>query len=185
MILRSDTRDPLVAGGLALLALLSVLAVLLYGSAPASIDEVRTRAMSSARPGAFSPQLARAAERLDAARAAVEAGRDTAALRIYDEAREAAGAAWEIAGDDGRAGEAVEVWAAATLESAELMLEMGTASGLRPDDNEVLQRALERSAEVSSAPVDSAVQERADELSSRIERQLRPGPLEWLPPWRR
>lgn len=181
---RNDLRDPMLAGGLALLALLSILAMLLYRSAPATVEEARTRALSSVRPAAFGPQLSHARERLGAARMAADAGSDSAALAAYDEARQVAGAAWELAGDDRQITAATAVWAEATLESAEVLLRSGTGPALRPDDDELLREALRRVEEVIAAPVDPAVQERAVELRTRVERQLRPGPLEWLPPWR-
>lgn len=182
---RSEPRDPMIAGGLALLAILSVLAMLLYRSAPATVEEARTRAWSSVQPEAFAPQISHARERLDAARVAAEAGSDSAALAAYDEAIQVGGTAWELAGADDQTAAATAVWAAATLESAEVLLRIGTGAALRADDNELLREALRRVEEVIASPVVAAVQERAVELRTRIERQLRPGPLEWLPPWRR
>lgn len=185
MTARSDLRDPVLAGGLALLAVLSVLAMLLYRSAPATVEEARTRALSSVRPAAFAPQLAHARERLGAARVARDAGSDSTALAAYDEAREVAGAAWELAEGDDQTSTATGIWAEATLESAEVLLRSGTGPALRPDDDELLREALRRVEEVIAAPTGPEVQERAVELRARVERQLRPGPLEWLPPWRR
>lgn len=177
-------RDPWVRGGVALLAVLSVLSVMLYRSAPGSLGEARARVLSSALPNAFGPQLAQARERLSAGRSETKAGRDSTALLAFEEAIRAAGAAWELAGDERQAGTAIAVWAEANVESAATLLRMGTGAGLRPDDDEVLEAALARVRAVVAAPVDSAGQERAMELQRRIQRQLRTGPLEWLPPWR-
>lgn len=178
---RSDLRDPVFAGGLALLAVLSVLALLLYRNAPASVEEARTRAWSSVRPGAFAPQIARARERLEAGS---EATSDSIAIAAYEEAREAAASAWELATVHEQTAAAVELWAEATLGSAEVLLRRGTAGALGVDDNELLRQALRHAEEVVAAPVEPAIEQRAIELRGRIERQLRPGPLEWLPPWR-
>lgn len=178
---RSDLRDPVFAGGLALLAVLSVLALLLYRNAPASVEEARTRAWSSVRPGAFAPQIARARERLEAGS---EATSDSIAIAAYEEAREAAASAWELAAVHEQTAAAVELWAEATLGSAEVLLRRGTAGALGVDDNELLRQALRHAEEVVAAPVEPAIEQRAIELRGRIERQLRPGPLEWLPPWR-
>lgn len=177
-------KDPWVRGGVAILAILSVLSVMLYRSAPASFGEARARVLSSALPSSFGPQLSQARERLAAGRSEAEAGRDSTALLAFEEAVRAAGAAWELAGDPRQAETAIAVWAEANVESAEMLLRMGTGAGLRPDDDEVLEAALARVREVVAAPVDSAGQERAMELQRRIQRQLRTGPLEWLPPWR-
>lgn len=169
---------------MALLAVLSVLTVALYRSAPGSVGEARARVLSSALPNAFAPQLSQARERLGAARTAVEAGRDSVALLAYDEAVGAAGTAWELSGSEEQAAAAIEVWAAGNIEAAEVLLRVGTRSGLGRDDDAVLRAALERTQQVVSAPVTPAMQQRAMELQTRIQRQLRVGPLEWLPPWR-
>jgi hypothetical protein len=182
---RDELRDPWVSGGLLLLAVLSLLAVLLYRSAPQSVEEARARAWSSARPDAFAPQLARARERLRTARAASAAARDSAALLAYSDAAQLASAAWNDARDDDQRTSARAVWAEATLESADILLRMGTGTGLRPDDNDLLREALERTEQVLSAPLDTAMHRHAAFLQTRIQRQLRPGPLEWVPPWRR
>lgn len=182
---RNELRDPWVVGGLALLAILSIGAVLLYRSAPQSVEQARTSVWASVQSDGYAPQIARARERLRSARAAMEAERDSVALEAYDDAGRHAAAALKLADGDAQGRDAAALWAAASLESAELLLRIGTGQGLRPDDDEVLQQALERTQQVVAAPVDSAVQRQASELRERIERQLRPGPLEWLPSWRR
>jgi hypothetical protein len=184
MSLRQDLADPWVRSGLALLAALSVLTVLLYRNAPATVEEARATLWASARPDAVGPQLASAREGLERARRAADAGRDSLALLAYDEAARRAAAAWELASDDSEAAPAVALWAEAALGSAEVLLRAGTGRGLRPDDEDPLRAALERARQVIAAPVDSITRARAADLGRRIERQLRPGPLEWLPPWR-
>lgn len=177
-----EARDPWVLGGLALLALLSLGAILLYRSAPQSLEEARTRTWVAAQPDAFSPQLRRAEERLRAAADAREAGSDSAAVVALAAAAEHARAARDLAREDTvRTAAATEVWAEAMLQRAELLLQLGTGRGLRRDDNATLSEALSLTEQVLAVPVRPATRERAEELRTAIARRLRFGPLEWLP----
>lgn len=166
------------AGGLALLAALSVGVVLLYRSAPQSVAEVRTETMLAARPSAFGPNLARAEERLRAASAAPD---DSTAIGALSEAAQLGWRAREIARDSVQQRQATTVWAEALLAWAERLRAAGTGAGLRRDDNQLLQQALALVESVRAVSLAPPLRERAEVLRTEIQRQLRPGPLEWLP----
>lgn len=172
------TRDPWLTAGLALLAALSVAVVLLYRSAPQSVREARTQTWLAARPGAFEPNLARAEERLRAAAAAPD---DSAAVEALSGAAELAWRARELAADSAQLDRATGVWARAMLDWAERLRVAGTGAGLRSDDEPLLQRALALVASARAVPLPPPLAARAAALEDRIRRQLRLGPLEWLP----
>ena len=174
-------RDPWVLPGLAVLLALTVLAVVLYAGQPQSAGEVGGRAWVALAPDAYTPRLTRARERVKAALDAAARGDTAAAIARYAEAEEEALTARELAGTDERAAEAAELWAGIALDRAGLMLAAGAAPWYRGDDNQLLREALSIVEQVRAAPVAAPAKQRADELAARIERQLRPGPLEWLP----
>lgn len=176
-----DRRDPWVIGGLAALAVLSVLAVSVYRSAPQSVGEVGAETWLAARPNAAAPHLARARQQLDAAAAQLAAGRDSAALAADSLAAEYAWRARELSADPAEQAAAVEVWGRAVLQWAEILQRRGTGAGLRPDDNDTLRRALQLAERAAAAPLPPALSARAEQLTAELQRQLRPGPLEWLP----
>jgi hypothetical protein len=174
-------RDPWVGGGLALLALLTVGALLLYRSAPQSVAEARTRTLVAVRPSAFQPRIARAEERERAAAAALASGDTAAAAREYTAAAEAAWSARELASDSAESGVATEVWARAILDRSALLLTAASSPWWRRDDDATLREALaavERVLAVSTSP---ATRQRAEALASDLRTKLRPGPLEWIP----
>lgn len=174
-------RDPWVVGGVALLGLLSVLVVLLYRSAPQSVAEASTQTWLAARPDAVAPHLARARERLEFARAQVAAGRDSLAITADSAAAESAWRARVLAEEPAQLAEATELWAEATLAWAAILQRQGTGVGLRLDDNETLRRALALVERVLTEELSSVQRANARTLRDEITRQLRPGPLEWLP----
>lgn len=171
-------RDPWLAGGLALLLLLSAGVVALYRSAPQSVAEVRTETWLATRPSAFGPNLARAEERLRAASAAPD---DSSAIAALTEAAEAAWRARGLAADSAEAERATAVWGAALLDWAERVRVAGTGVGLRADDDPLLQRALALVESALTVPLPPPLAARAAAMREEIRRQLRPGPLEWLP----
>lgn len=173
-------NDPWTLGGLVLLALLSVGVVQLYRSAPQSVAEARDRTVLAARPDAFSPRMARAEEWLRVAQAAGPA-EDSLAFSAYEAAVGEAVRASEAAGDEERRGRARELWARAVLGWADRLRVAGTGVGVRPDDDATLRRALRMVDQVLSSTPSDATARRAAALRARIERQLRVGPLEWLP----
>lgn len=174
-------RDPWVAGGLALLALLSVGVLLLYRGAPQSVAEARSRTWVAVSPDAYTPRMSRAEERLGAAEAALAGGDTASALRAYAAAGEEALTAAEHAPGEAERGAAAELWARAVLGRAALMLEAAGAPWWRADDDEVLREALAAAERVAAAPVSPITRARAEELARALRRKLRPGPLEWFP----
>ena len=173
--------DPWVVGGLMLLALLSVGAILIYRSAPSSLAEARTESWFAARPNAFGANLARGRERLDRAYEEALAGNDSATITLDSVAAEHGWRAATLASDARQREEALALWAEATLHRAETLRVMGTGVGLRPDDNATLERALQLAIQVDSIGPRPTFRARADSLRVALERQLRLGPLEWLP----
>jgi hypothetical protein len=174
-------RDPWVLPGLALLLAATVLAVLLYRATPQSAAEVRSSALVAVAPDAFTPHLSRARERLNAAQRA-RAGGDTAgAIARLAEGEEEALAARQRATDSTQTRTATELWANVVLDRAELMLASGAGPWYRMDNDQVLQEALGAVNRAQQAPLAPATRARAAALDERIRRQLRPGPLEWLP----
>lgn len=174
-----EARDPWTLGGLVLLGLLTLLAVLLYRSAPQSAAEAGAESWLAARPNAVAPHLARARERLEYAAAQAAAGNDSAAVAADSVAAESAWRARELTTDAAQRAEATTLWADAMLASAEILRRGGTGAGLRPDDNDLLRRALARVERVLA--VTGAHRARAEALRDQLTRQLRTGPLEWLP----
>jgi hypothetical protein len=178
---REGLRDPWVLPGLALLLAATVLAVLLYRAAPQSAAEVRSSALVAVAPDAFTPHLSRARERLNAAQRA-RAGGDTAgAIARLAEGEEEALAARQRATDSTQTRTATELWANVVLDRAELMLASGAGPWYRMDNDAVLKEALTAVNRAQQAPLAPATRARAAALDERIRRQLRPGPLEWLP----
>lgn len=168
-------------GGLLLLAALSLGAVLVYGTAPRTLAEAGTGSWLAARPNAAGPHLARARERLERAQQESLAGNDSAAAAIDSVAAAHAWRAATLAGNAADQREGLALWAAATLHRADMLRLLGTGVGLRPDDDRTLRRALTLVLRVDSISPDRRARARADSLRRVIERQLRPGPLEWLP----
>jgi hypothetical protein len=167
--------------GLALLLVGTVLAVLLYRAAPQSAAEVRTGALVAVAPDAFTPHLSRARERADAARRARAAGDTAGAIARMAEAEQEALAARQRASDSTQTRAATELWSTVVLDRAELMLVSGAGPWYQMDDDEVLKEALAAVNRAQEAPLTPAARLRAAALDERIRRQLRPGPLEWLP----
>ena len=174
-------RDPWVIPGLVVLVLSTVLVLYLYASAPQTAAEVGGRAWVALAPDAYTPRIARARERVKAAEDAAARGDTAAALARYAEAEEEALTARERAGSPEHAGEAAELWAGIALDRAGLMLAAGATPWYRGDDNQLLRDARDIVQRVRAAPVSAATKERAGEMETRIDRRLRPGPLEWLP----
>ncbi|HET7320904.1 MAG TPA: hypothetical protein VFI96_00240 [Longimicrobiaceae bacterium] len=174
-------RDPWVAGGLLLLALLSVAAVALYRSAPESLAEARAESWVAVRPDAFGANLSRARQLLAEAERLASTGGDSAAVAADSLAATHAARARQSADGAGERGTASALWAKAMLAGAERLQRMGTGEGLHPDDNDLLRRALQRVESVITAGVGGPWHARALEMRSALERQLRTGPLEWLP----
>jgi hypothetical protein len=174
-------RDPWVIPGLALLAVCTVLVLYLYASRPQTAAEVGGRAWVALAPDAFTPRMARARERIEAGQEAVARGDTAAAIARYAEAEEEALSARDRAGTPERAAEAAELWAGVALDRAGLMLGAGAAPWYRGDDVQLLRDALAVVQRVQAAPVAPATKDRADALAARIQRQLRTGPLEWIP----
>ncbi|MBB4637592.1 hypothetical protein [Longimicrobium terrae] len=175
-------RDPWVLGGLALLAVLSCLAVVLYAGQPQTAAEVGGRAWVAIAPDAYTPRISRARERVSAAISAAAAGDTAAALARYAEAEEQALDARQNAGQDSvRLVESTEMWAGIALDRAGMMLASGASPWYRADDKQRLNDALAVAQRVRAAPVAASTRTRADALIARIQRQLRPGPLEWIP----
>ena len=174
-------RDPWVLPGLAVLFVLTVLVLYLYATRPQSAGEVGGRAWVALAPDAYTPRASRARERIEAALAAAARGDTAAALARYAEAEEEALSARERAGTPERTAEATELWAGAALDRAGLMLAAGATPWYRGDDDQLLRDAGAIIQRVRAAPVAAPTKQRADALAARVERQLRPGPLEWLP----
>lgn len=174
-------RDPWVLPGLALLLVLTVLVVYLYASQPQSAGEVGGRAWVALAPDAYTPRVARARERVKAGLDAAARGDTAAAIARYAEAEEEALTARERAGTPERTAEATELWAATALDRATLMLGAGATPWYRGDDNQMLRDARTVVQRVRAAPVSAPTKQRAEALAQRIDRQLRPGPLEWVP----
>lgn len=178
---RGPPRDPCVLGGLLLLAALTVAALFVYRSAPRTLAEARTGSWLAARPNAFGANLARGQERYEAALREASAGNDSLAA-VFDSV--AAEHAWRAAGVTDEAGErreALRLWSQAVLHRADRLRVLGTGAGFRPDDDPVLRKALTLVQQVDSLSPFPGARARADTLRLEIERQLRPGPLEWLP----
>lgn len=175
-------RDPGVIPGLVVLAVLTILTVHLYSGKPQSAAEVGGRAWVALAPDAYTPRISRARERVKAALDAAAAGDTAAAIARYAEAEEEALEARNRAADDtARVAEATEFWAGIALDRAGLMLAGGATPWYRGDNDQMLTDALTIAQRVNAAPVSSPTRQRSDELIARIERQLRTGPLEWLP----
>lgn len=177
----SGLRDPWVIPGLGLLAVLTILAILLYRAAPQSAAEVSAGALVAVAPDAFTPHLSRARERIAASQRARAAGDTAGAIARLAEGEEEALLARQLANDSTRVRTSTDLWANIVLDRAELMLTSGAGPWYRADNNAVLREALaavQRARGVSLSPQTAA---RAAALEERINRQLRTGPLEWLP----
>lgn len=178
---RMGLREPWVLPGLAALAVGTVFAVLLYRAAPQSAGEVGSAALVAVAPDAFTPRVARARERISAAQRARAAGDTAGAIARYAEAEEEALTARQHTADTTQTRTATELWASTVLDRAELMLASGAGPWYRADNNAVLAEALAAVRRVQAAPVTPATRARAQALAQRIDRQMRPGPLEWIP----
>lgn len=177
----SGLRDPWVLPGLALLGALTVLVIYLYASQPQSAGEVGGRAWVALAPDAYTPRVSRARERVKAGLDAAARGDTAAAMARYAEAEEEALTARERAGTPEQTAEATELWAGIALDRAGLMLGAGATPWYRGDDNQMLRDARALVQRVRAAPVSAPTKQRAEALAQRIDRQLRPGPLEWVP----
>jgi hypothetical protein len=142
---------------------------------------VRGSAWVAVSPDAFTPRVARARERVRAALQARAAGDTAGAIARYAEAEEEAWTARERAADSTQAATATELWAGSTLDRAELMLAAGAVPWYRGDNEQLLREAQAAVKRAQSVPTAPATRQRAAALAARIERELRPGPLEWLP----
>lgn len=174
-------RDLWTIGGLALLGVLTALVLLLYRSAPQSVSEASTESWLAARPNAVAPHLARARERLAYAGSQRAVGNDSLALVADSVAAESAWRARSLADGQEQRAEATALWGEAVLAWAEILRVQGTGAGLRPDDDATLRRAgalVDGTLAVDLAP---PLRARADSVRAEIDRQLRLGPLEWLP----
>ena len=174
-------RDPVVIGGLVLLALLSIGAFLVYRAAPRTLAEAGTGSWLAARPNAAGANLARGRERLERAAQEAAAGNDSAAAEIDSVAAVHGWRAATLASTAAEQREAIDLWAQAMLHRAEMLRLMGTGAGLRPDHDPTLRRALALVMRVDSISPDRRTRARADSMRLVLERQLRPGLLEWLP----
>ncbi|HEX5725511.1 MAG TPA: hypothetical protein VFX98_08590 [Longimicrobiaceae bacterium] len=179
----SGLTDPWVRPGLALLALLTALALVLYRNAPQSAGELRSRAWVALSPDAFTPRIARARERAQAAERARAAGDTAGAIARLAEGEQEAWSARELAAgtDTSRTRVATELWAGLALDRAELMLEAGARPWFRGDDDQLLREARAAVERVQAVPVPPPLQARARGIAERIRRELRPGPLEVVP----
>jgi|SRR4051794_35287176 len=178
---RSELREPWVLPGLALLLVGTVFAVLLYRAAPQSAAEVGSSALVAVAPDAFTPHLSRARERVDAAQRARAAGDTAGAIARLAEGEEEALAARQRASDSTQVRTATDLWGNVVLDRAELMLASGAGPWYRTDNDQVLKEALTAVNRAQEAPLGPAARQRAAALDEKIRRQLRPGPLEWLP----
>ncbi len=174
-------RDPVLIGGLVLLLLLTIGAVLVYRTAPRTLAEAGTGSWLAARPNAASANLARGRERLERAMLEAAAGNDSAAAAIDSVAAVHGWRAATLATTAAEQREAIGLWSEAMLHRAEMLRVMGTGAGLRSDDDPTLRRALELVLRVDSISPERRTRARADSMRLVIERQLRPGLLEWLP----
>jgi len=164
-----------------LLAGLSLLVLFFYVGQPQSTAEVRGRAWVALSPDAFTPRISRARERVKSALDAAAAGDTAAAIARYAEGEEEALTAQQRAGTPQQAATATELWAGIALDRAGMMLAAGATPWYRGDDEQLLAEALATVQRVAAAPVSPAAKQRAAALDQRIQRQLRPAPLEWLP----
>jgi hypothetical protein len=177
----SGLRDPWVRPGLALLGLLTILSVLLYRASPQSAAEATSRGWVAVAPDAFTPRIARARERAEAAGDALARGDTAAAVARLAEGEAEAWSARDRAPDTAGAARATELWAGMVLDRAELMLRTGTAPWWRADNEQLLGEALAAVQRLQGVPLQAATRQRADRVAAEIQRRLRPGPLEWLP----
>jgi|GEM_PF-1467876 len=178
---RTGLREPWVLPGLAALAVGTVFAVLLYRAAPQTAGEVGSAALVAVAPDAFTPRVSRARERISAAQRARAAGDTAGAIARYAEAEEEALTARQHTADTTQARTATELWATIVLDRAELMLASGAGPWYRADNNAVLAEALAAVKRVQGVPLAPPTRARAQSLAERIDRRMRPGPLEWIP----
>jgi hypothetical protein len=174
-------REPWVLPGLIALVAITAGWIWLYSVAPQSAGELRDRTWVAVAPDAVTPPLARARERLSAASRALATGDTAAALARYAEAEAEAWSARQSAGGSEAGAAATEVWSGALLDRAELLLASGGRPWYRGDDDTLLREARSAVQRVQSVPTSPATSLRARRLRERIDQQLRPGPLEWLP----
>jgi len=176
-----DRRDPWVAGGLVVLGVMTVLAILLYRASPQTAGEVGSAALVAVAPDAFTPRISRARERVSAAQRARAAGDTAGALARYAEAEEEALTARQHTTDTTQTRTATELWASTVLDRAELMLASGARPWYQADNNQVLAEALASVRRVQAVPLAAPTRARAESLAGRIDRRMRAGPLEWIP----
>lgn len=177
----SGLRDPWVVPGLAVLAVLTVLVILLYRAAPQSAAEVSAGALVTVAPDAFTPHLSRARERVAASQRARAVGDTAGAIARLAEGEDEALQARQRASDSTQVRTSTDLWANIVLDRAELMLASGAGPWYRADNNQVLREALAAVARARAIPLSPLTAQRAAGLDERIRRQLRTGPLEWLP----
>lgn len=178
---RNVRSDPWTLAGLLLLALLSAGVVAVYRSAPQSVAQAGARALLAARPDAYTPRMAEAQRWLREAARQAGQGRDSAAVAAYGRVVEEAERAAAVAETPGERAAAVDLWAAGLLGWAERVRAAAAGAGPRPDDREGLQRALALTERALAAALSPPTRARAEALRDRIRRELRVGPLEWLP----
>ncbi len=178
---RTGLREPWVLPGLVALAVGTVFAIVLYRAAPQSAGEVGSAALVAVAPDAFTPRVSRARERISAAQRARAAGDTAGAVARYAEAEEEALTARQHAADTTQTRTATELWANTVLDRAELMLSSGARPWYRADNDAVLAEALSAVKRVQTVPLAPPTRARAQALAERIDRQMRPGPLEWIP----
>jgi hypothetical protein len=145
------------------------------------VSEASTESWLAARPNAVAPHLARARERLAYATGQLAAGNDSLALAADSAAAESAWRARSLADGAQERAEATALWGEAILAWAEILRTRGTGAGLQPDDDATLRRARELVDRSGSVELAVPQRARADSLRNGIDRQLRIGPLEWLP----
>jgi hypothetical protein len=179
--LPAELRDPWTAAGLALLLTGTAAVGAVYLAAPQSVAEAAAGAGAAARPSSYAAHRARAEERLRAGEEAAASGRDTLASAAFAQAAEAGARARDLAGAEPDRAAAVDLWARATLGQAEVLRRAGTGSALKADDNDTLRRGLALVETVLASTATGQTRVRAGTLRANIQRQLRPGPLEWLP----
>jgi len=160
---------------------LTVAVALLYRGAPQTAAEVGGRTWVALAPDAYTPRVSRARERVQAALRATAAGDTASAIARYAEAEAEAWTARSNAADPTQTAAATEIWATATLDRAELMLNAGAAPWYRGDNTQLLQEALAAVRRVQTVPTSPTARQRAAQVVARVERKLRPGPLEWIP----
>ncbi|MBW3631157.1 MAG: hypothetical protein KY464_17965, partial [Gemmatimonadetes bacterium] len=146
----------------------------------------RELAIREGIPAVILPRLVAAGPRYVMVAEVVSADSGTVLTAVEAIAADSAAAvsAWrarELAEDEQRGVEATTLWGEAVLGWAEILRRQGTGSGLRRDDNELLRRSRQLVDQALAVPLPAALRTRAETLRTEIDRELRLGPLEWLP----